>query len=268
MGYVGLDRGIVDHWIYQDAEYFKVWFEMLYRARYSIESEKKLIDNILVDMHYGEFIYGRNKWSDRLKVSERRLRTLIEKLIKDGMIEVVNNYPRFTVYRILNYAKYNQQNDQLETLFHQEVAATSDQQNDQRATSRRPADDQRATTKEEGIKKDNKVKKVKEEVIKDIYALNISLSKIEYEKLIEKYGSEEAVKWGIEKLSNYKFAKAAKYKSDYHVLIGWVYDEFEKKRLTVINGGQAQSKPSAVNKIQELYRQAEEAERREANGGY
>lgn len=197
----------------------------------------------------------------------------MDKLLKDGMVSVVQKYTKLTVYQVVNYELYNntkldQQNDQLQTLFHQEIAATSDQQNVQRATSRRPADDQQATTKEEGSKKDNKVKKVKEEVIKDIYALNISLSKIEYEKLIDKYGSEDGLKWGIEKLSNYKFAKAAKYKSDYHVLIGWVYDEFEKKRLTVINGGQAQSKPSAVNKIQELYRQAEEAERREANGGY
>ncbi|OAS19268.1 hypothetical protein [Paenibacillus oryzisoli] len=116
--------------------------------------------------------------------------------------------------------------------------------------------------------KEKKPNKAKEEVIKDIYAQNVSLSKIEYEKLIEKYGSEEAVKWAIEKLSNYIFSKEPKYKSHYHVLTGWVYDEFEKKRLTVINGGQAQSKPSSVNKIQELYRQAEEAERREANGGY
>jgi DNA-binding Lrp family transcriptional regulator len=236
VAFVGLDRGIVDHWIYQDAEYFKVWFEMLYRARYSLESEKKLIDNILIDMNYGEFIYGRIKWSERLKVSERRLRTLMDKLTKDGMIEVVSNHPRFTVYRILNYAKYNQQNDQQEAQAEQGESDNIDQPSDQRATSRRPADDQRATTKEQS-KQRKQGNKVKEEVIKEIYADKVTLSKDEYQKLITKYGGEELAKAAIEKLSIYKCSKVTKYVSDYHVLIGWIYEDFVKRKLIVLNGG-------------------------------
>lgn len=75
----------------------------------------------------------------------------MDKLIKDGMIEVVNKYPRFTQYRIINYAKYNQQNDQQESQSGKGIPEGDDQHNDQRATSRRPADDQQTTTKEEGI---------------------------------------------------------------------------------------------------------------------
>lgn len=162
MAFIGIDRGIVNHWIYEDAEYFKVWFEMLYRARYSQEPETKLIDGILVEMNYGEFIYGRTKWSERLKISERRLRTLIDKLQRDNMIESVTKFPRFTVYRIINYAKYNQQNDQQEDQSGQGIPDFDDHPNDQRPTSRRPAGDQRATTKEQGINKVNKSNKGKQ----------------------------------------------------------------------------------------------------------
>ena len=159
MAFIGLDRGIVDHWIYQDAEYFKVWFEMLYRARYSKESSTELIEGQLIEMNYGEFIFGRIKWSQRLKVSERRLRTLLDKMINDNMIEVVSKQTKFTVYRIINYSKYNQHNDQQQTNDGQGFEDGSDQHNDQQATSKRPADDQQATTKEQGSNKDNKVTK-------------------------------------------------------------------------------------------------------------
>lgn len=84
-------------------------------------------------------------------------------------------------------------------------------------------------------KNDNKVKKVKE--VKTIYAEQVSLTDDEYQKLIKKYVTEDNVKLAIEKLSNYKCSKKTKYTSDYHVLIGWVYDDFKKKNLLVLNGG-------------------------------
>jgi hypothetical protein len=270
VAFVGLDRGIVDHWIYQDAEYFKVWFEMLYRARYSTDPEKKLIEGLLVNVEYGQFIFGRNSWSQRLNVSERRMRTLIDKLLKDKMISLVHKYTKLTVYQVVNYELYNnaktdQQNDQQESQSGQGESGDSDQQNDHRATSRRPAGDQQATTKEQGINKVNKGNKVKQEAIKEIYAEMVSLSKDEHEKLIIKYGSEESAKWGIEKLSAYKCSKKTKYVSDYHVLIGWVFDEFEKKKLTVINGNGNRGKVSSFERIQQLAREEQE---REASGHY
>ena len=120
MAFIGLDREIVNHWIYQDSEYFKVWFEMLYRARFSTEPHGELIDGEIIVVNYGEFIYGRKKWSDRLRVSEQRLRTLIKKLRAEQMIEVVTEHRKCTLYRIKNYAKFNQQ-----------VNQQNNQQNDQ-----------------------------------------------------------------------------------------------------------------------------------------
>jgi uncharacterized phage protein (TIGR02220 family) len=179
VAYIGIDRGIVDHWIYQDSEYFKVWFEMLYRARFSKETSIELIEGQLVEMHYSEFIFGRIKWSQRLKISERRLRTLLDKLTADKMIEVVNKYPKFTVYRIINYSKYNHQSDQQQTLEPQQIEGFGDQLIDQQATSKRPADDQQATTKEES-KESNKVKKeykYKELIVEIVSYLNAATGK-------------------------------------------------------------------------------------------
>lgn len=162
-GYIGIDRGIVNHWIYKDPEYFKTWFEILYRARYSKETGTELIEGQLVEIKYGEFIFGRIKWSERIGISERRLRTLIDKLIADEMITLVKRAPKFSIYSVKNYAKYRQQNDQQESLEPYGVEIYCDQQNVQQATSKRPASDQQVTTKEKGS---NKVKKVNKESIK------------------------------------------------------------------------------------------------------
>lgn len=235
MAYIGLDRGIVDHWIYQDAEYFKVWFEMLYRARFSKEPHTELVDGEVVVVNYGEFIYGRIKWSERLKVSEQRLRTLIKKLKAQDMIEVVSEHRKCTLYTIKNYAKFNQQSNQQETYIQQGFEGGANQQINQPSTSSQPAANQQLTTKEERKKVNNDKKDKKEP--KNIYAEQVSLTDSEYQKLIEKYGTEVHVKAAIEKLSNYKCSKKTKYTSDYHVLIGWVYDDFKKKTLTLIEGG-------------------------------
>lgn len=267
MGYIGIDRGLRDHWIYQDAEYLKVWMEMLFLARFSEEPHAELIDGEIITVKYSEFIYGRIKWSERLKVTEQRLRTLIKKLKTEQMIEVVSEHRKCTLYRMTNYSKFNQQSNQQSDHTQQGISGSANQQNDQQLTTSQPAANQQLTTKEESNKV-NKVKKVKEEVIKEIYAEKVSLSIPEYEKLIIKYGNEENAKLAIEKLSNYKCSKKTNYTSDYHVLIGWVFDDFEKKRLTVVNGGQFKGKPTTMTKLQELHRQAEEEERREANRGY
>ena len=126
----------MDHWIYQDAEYFKVWFEMLFRARYSTEPVTKLVYGQLVTLNRGEFIFGRKSWSERLGISEQRLRTLIKRLVEDNMIELVKRYNKFTIYKVVNYEKNNQQCNQHEILENQHLEGDSDQQNNQQLTTK------------------------------------------------------------------------------------------------------------------------------------
>lgn len=159
MAFIGIDREIENHWIYQDAEYFKVWFEILLRARFSLEPEKKMMDGKFVVIEYGQFIYGRISWSDRLKVSEQRLRTLFKKLIDDEMIELIQTFPKFTLYSVKNYAKYNQQSNQQQILAGQGKSEFGNQQINDTPTSSQPAANQQLTTQEQGSNKVNKVTK-------------------------------------------------------------------------------------------------------------
>jgi len=110
--FIGISREIIEHWIYKDAEYFQVWFEMLYRARFLREPKTETREGQLVTMHYGQFLFGRNGWSKRLTISSKRLQNLIKLLIKDDMIKLVKKYPKFTIYEVVNYEKYNKKGQQ------------------------------------------------------------------------------------------------------------------------------------------------------------
>ena len=106
-GYIKIHREIMDHWIYKDAEYFKVWVEMLLRARHSREPKTDLHHGIKYTVNYAQFVYGRKEWSKRLGISEQRLRGLFQKLVDDNMIKVVEHLPRMTIVEVINYEKYN-----------------------------------------------------------------------------------------------------------------------------------------------------------------
>lgn len=73
-------------------------------------------------------------------------------------------------------------------------------------------------------------KKEKEESNKDKECLLdcVYLTEEEYNKLVDKYGSEKTLGEYIKILNNYKMSKGKKYDSDYHVMIGWVFKEYQK----------------------------------------
>jgi predicted phage replisome organizer len=64
---------------------------------------------------------------------------------------------------------------------------------------------------------DKREKKIK-------YSESVYLSKDEYMKLMDKYETEQRLNQGIEILNNYLMTNGKKYKSHYHVLIGWVHE--------------------------------------------
>ena len=141
-------RSICGNWIYEDAEYLKIWITMLSRARYLHEDKTGLYKGINYTVAYGEFIFGRPKWSMDLNIGEQKIRTCIKKLVADEMISIVKKYSKLTIFSVTNYAKYNQQLDQQQ----QQITESSNHQ----ITSTEPADNQQVTT----TKKDKKVKNV------------------------------------------------------------------------------------------------------------
>jgi len=65
---------------------------------------------------------------------------------------------------------------------------------------------------------------------KNKYRDNISLTLIEYEKLLKKYG-ETQLDLILDKLDNYKGSKGKKYKSDYRAILLWVVEAVKAEPL-------------------------------------
>lgn len=282
MAFIGIDRAIENHWIYQDPEYFKVWFEILIRARFGKDTERKLIEGELVTIEYGYFVFGRIKWSERLRVSERRIRTLFDKLLKDGMIELVTKYRKCTVYKVVNYAKYHvkndQQNDQQQDQPQQDDTSFDDQQNDHPATSDRPAGDQRATTQEQS-KQRNKGNKVNKEII---YTFDFDIFWNCYPKQIGKpaafnnwkkliktidpdYLKACAMNYSSYVMANNTELQFIKQPNNFLNAKEEYYKQFESPVLIHNKGKQQNGRMSSFEKLQQMAREEQE---REASGHY
>jgi hypothetical protein len=278
----------MDHWIYQDAEYLKAWIEMLLRARYAKEPGTEMIDGELITVNYGEFLYGRVKWSDRLKISEQRLRTLLKKLMKDDMLEKVSEHRKCTLYRIKNYENYqnfnhliNQQINQQQILAYQEIAATTNQQTNAASTASQPAANQQLTTKEQRNKVNKEIKKDLKEYRPEITELTDFLVYWIKQNNQNAKIPTDLSKWHdemdkLERLDNYDTFQI-------RTVIDWCQqDSFwksnilsvpklrEKMSTLVLQMQRGQARPTGgkVTSFERLKQLAKEAEAREASGHY
>lgn len=165
-GFIPIGRELQNHWIRRDKDYWNVFCEMYFLARYSTKPEVRVIDGVEVTINYREFIFGRSSWSTRMDISERRLRTLVKKLVDEGFIHQVSKYSKFSIYSFdyvpEMHLKSDQQNDQqsdqqdsekrpAETQAGQGFSGTSDQQDFPKRPAERPA---QRPQKEEGIKEE------------------------------------------------------------------------------------------------------------------
>lgn len=186
-GYIKFYRDIQEHWIYKDNDYLKVWVEMLFCARYLKEPKTDTYKKILYTLNYGDFIFGYPSWSERLNIGQQKLRTLILKMIVDGMIVLIKKHSKFTLYNIVNYEKFNKQTNNLQDLDNIILEETTNKQTNKQVTSRQQADNKQTTTK----KKDKKDKK---ERSKDKTAIEIAIYDFqEFRKKIRKPMTDRAV---------------------------------------------------------------------------
>ena len=126
--YIKINRKILNWGWYDDPATKIVFLDLLLHANFSegeYHGEK---------LQKGEVVFGRKACAARNGLSERQVRTAIDHLRKSGEISTSKTTNRFSVIKIENWAFYQGQNDK------------SDQQNDQQATSKRPASDQQTTT--------------------------------------------------------------------------------------------------------------------------
>lgn len=165
-GFIPIGRELQNHWVRKDKDYWNVFCEMYFLARFSSKPEVREIDGIEVTINQREFIFGRSSWSTRMDISERRLRTLVKKLVDEGFIHQVSTYSKFSIYSFDYVPEMNQKSDQqhdqqsdqqdfterpAETQAGQGTQDTSDQQDFTERPAERPAE---RPQKEEGIKEE------------------------------------------------------------------------------------------------------------------
>lgn len=182
-------RSILTHWVYQDAEYLKVWLTMLSRARYIDEPKTIVYEKSLCTLNYGQFIFGRKAWCKQTGISEQRLRGLLKKLLADNMLILKQKTNHFSIYEITNYSKFNQQ----QTLEPQGIEGIVNQQ----LTISQPSDNQQLTTNEEGIKKDKEI--LIEDFFKIVWGLYPSKKGVGQ---VSKSRKAELYKVGLDELTN------------------------------------------------------------------
>ena len=102
-GWIRMQRGIVDHWVFSEADALKLWVYLLMSANY--EDKSRMFNGRLTQVKRGQLIYGRHAVSQWLGISEAKLRRYMKQFIKDEMIsqQITNKY---SVITITCYEKY------------------------------------------------------------------------------------------------------------------------------------------------------------------
>ena len=124
----------MDNWVYEDAEYLKIWITFLLEATH--KPYKKLIGKNIEFLERGQFVFGRKKFAERLKIKEWKLQKATELLVKDEMIKTVKRTNKYTIYEIVNYSFYQQQVQQQEMFINQGVSQIEQQQNNSKSNSK------------------------------------------------------------------------------------------------------------------------------------
>lgn len=102
-GWIKLYREITEHWIFQDAEKFKWWIDLLIMA--SHEDYKTLSKGNLIDLKRGQLLVSLSFLSARWGRSKEKVLNFLKLLESDNMI-LRNSDRKSTTITICNYESY------------------------------------------------------------------------------------------------------------------------------------------------------------------
>lgn len=105
-------------------------------------------------------------------------------------------------------------------------------------------------TLSEGLANKNKNKNKNKEEEKNKIREQVTLTQIEFNKLISEHG-EEATNWMLDKLNAYKLSNGKKYKSDYGAILNWVVKSYKEHK----ESNKDESNP-LINAINEMYKKS------------
>lgn len=102
-GFIKIYRSIFEHWIFQDAERFKAFIDLIQLARW--KDEKLLINNKLVTIPRGSYYTSELKLAERWGWSRHKTRDFLKLLESEGMISKKGT-SQGTTLTIENYSFY------------------------------------------------------------------------------------------------------------------------------------------------------------------
>ena len=159
-GFIKLDRSIFEHWIFQDADKFRAFVDLIQLARW--KDEKLLVGNELIIIPRGSYYTSELKLAERWGWSRNKTREFLKLLESEKMI-TKKGTSKGTTVTIENYRIYQDEGTTKDT--------SKEQQKDNKKTTEGTSnghqkDSERYTKEEykEYIRKDKEKEEGKEEV--------------------------------------------------------------------------------------------------------
>ena len=107
-GWIKLERSIMDHWIFQDAEYLRAWLLFIFLANH--EGKTVLINKVPTEIPAGAFHSSLSKIASMLNWNRKRVERYIEVLKRDKMLDTKRDTGGTTFF-LINYGKYQGRRD-------------------------------------------------------------------------------------------------------------------------------------------------------------
>lgn len=102
-GWVKIERDIIDHWVFQDAEYFRAWMLILLMANH--EEHTILIDKVPTKIPPGAFHSSLAILAQRLGWTKNRILRYTKMLEMDAMLRTKRT-AHGTTFFVINWPKY------------------------------------------------------------------------------------------------------------------------------------------------------------------
>lgn len=149
-GWIKINREIVNHWLWSDAERLKWWLDLLFLANW--DDKKVLHDSHLFTLKRGQIIASISFLSERWGKSNPTIINYLKLLEDEGMIYRQVLYRQTPIITICNYEKYQtQEAAQVDTLLDRQVDSIVDTQVDRNKESKEYIIHNNARTREENF---------------------------------------------------------------------------------------------------------------------
>ena len=230
-GWIKLHRKLLDSPIFQNEKLFKVFAYCLMKA--SHKEHTQLVGRRVVHLQKGQFVFGRKRASEELRLKESTVRDYVKLLEKLGTIDIKSDN-KFSVITVVNWAVY-QNDEEISDSKNDKKSTTNQQQMDNKSTSNQQQINTNKNVKNE--KNDKNVKNEKNVVVGDDFATIYNLYQENIEQIPSPITTEKLTQdmdhYGKE-LVAYAIRKAALNNSHNYKFIDYLLKDWRKRNLTTI----------------------------------